>query len=143
MSRNTGRPKGPSQRQLRVGEVVRHALAEIFEREEFRDPVLAEATITVTEVRTSPDMRNATVFVMPLGGQESGDVVAVLGRAAPYLRRRLAERVSLKRLPALSFEVDMSFDQAQRIDDLLRSEAQAEAGERDDGQEPIEDSHGT
>lgn len=148
MSRNTGRPKGPSQRQLRVGEVIRHALAEVFEREEFRDPVLAEATITVTEVRSSPDMRNATVFIMPLGGQEIGDVVTALGRAAPYLRRLLGERVTMKRLPALSFEVDTSFDQAQRIDDLLRSEVQGEAEERrDDQQEPLRepagDSHGT
>jgi ribosome-binding factor A len=94
MSQKNRRPgKGPSQRQLRVGELLRHALAEILEREEFRDPVLADATVTVTEVRASPDMRNATVFVMPLGGRDGTEIVAALRRAAPFLRRRLGARL--------------------------------------------------
>lgn len=135
MSQRSRRPnKGPSQRQLRVGELLRHALAEILEREEFRDPALADANVTVTEVRASPDMRNATVFVLPLGGKNGADMVAALSRAAPFIRHLLGERVTLKRLPALSFEIDLSFDQAQRIDDLLR----ATGGERDEPDSPGE-----
>ena len=114
---------GRSQRQLRVGESIRHALSAIFEREEFRDPVLAATTVTVTEVRVSPDLRNATAFVLPLGGETDPELVEALGRATPFLRKRLGEKMTLKRLPQLAFERDVSFDNADRISELLRQVA--------------------
>lgn len=116
MSRN----RAPSQRQLRVGEELRHTLAEIVQREGFRDPDLASVILTVTEVRPSPDLRNATVFVAPLGGGESGAIIKALGRAAPYLRSEVAKRVHLKYLPRFSFRLDESFDAATRIESALR-----------------------
>lgn len=108
-----------SQRQLRVGEEVRHALAEVFLRAEFRDPDLAGVSVTVSEVRISPDLRNATAFVLPLGGRDDATVLAALGRAAPYLRGELAKRLRLRFAANLSFKRDDSFDEAQRIDRLL------------------------
>lgn len=123
---------GRSQRQLRVGESIRHALSAIFEREEFRDPVLAAIRVTVTEARISPDLRNATVFVLPLGGAGGAELVEALRRAAPFLRMRLGERMTLKRLPQLSFELDTSFDYADRISALLRGAAAEDADRRDD-----------
>ncbi len=115
-----GDAKAPSQRQLRVGEELRHALAWILERGDIRDPGLGGVAVTVTEVRVSPDLRNATAFVMPLGGGESEDVVAALNRAAPFLRRKIGKAVKLKYLPGLKFIADPSFDQAGRISDLLK-----------------------
>lgn len=100
--------------------MLRHALSEILDREEFRDPVLADATVTVTEIRVSPDLRNATAFVVPLGGEGDPELLTALRRAAPFLRKRLGSSVSLKRLPQLSFETDDSFDHADRISALLR-----------------------
>ncbi len=116
-----GDAKAPSQRQLRVGEELRHALAWILERGDIRDPGLGGVAVTVTEVRVSPDLRNATAFVMPLGGGESEDVVAALNRAAPFLRRKMGKAVKLKYLPGLNFIADQSFDQAGRIHDLLKA----------------------
>lgn len=118
MARNNPRP--PSQRQLRVGEEIRHALAGIFLRGDFHDPDLAGIPITVTEVRTGPDLKSATAYVMPLGGGEEEAVLAALRRAAPYLRGQLAREVSLKFTPSLRFEIDRSFAEAKRIDGLLR-----------------------
>ena len=115
-----GRTRAPSQRQLRVGEVVRHALSEIFLRDELRDPDLSGVTITVTEVRVSPDIRNATAFAMPLGGTDCGKVVKALNASARYLRGELARCTELKYVPSLTFEADPSFDAADRIDDLLK-----------------------
>ena len=119
MARTTG--KAPGQRQLRVGEELRHALAEVLGRGELRDPALDGVSITVTEVRVSPDLRNATAFVTPLGGGDSATLVAALARAAPFLRGRIGRMVQLKFTPALGFEADSSFDEAGRIDALLRS----------------------
>ena len=116
-----GDSKSRSQRQLRVGEVIRHALAQTLERGEAHDPGLDGVSITVTEVRISPDLRNATAFVMPLGGADAGPVLESLTRAAPFFRRRIAGEVDLRRLPALSFVLDDSFDNASHIDTLLRS----------------------
>jgi ribosome-binding factor A len=111
-----------SQRQLRVGETLRHGLVEALTRgEELRDPALAGVSLTVTEVRVSPDLGNATAFVMPLGGTDTDSVVTALNRAAPFLRSQLAGRVTLRHLPALSFVADGAFDQGAHIDDLLRS----------------------
>ncbi len=112
-------PKQPSQRQRRVGELIRHALAGIFMREDLRDPDLADVSVTVTAVEMSPDLRLARAFITPLGGVDPAPVVAGLNRCAPYLRRCLAGEVSLKYLPQLMFAADLSFDRAQRIERLL------------------------
>jgi ribosome-binding factor A len=111
----------PSQRQLRVGEEIRHALAWILERDELRDPALQGHPVTVTEVLMSPDLRHARVFVMPLGGGDIAAMVAALGRASGFLRRRVGEAVRLKYLPALVFSEDESFAQADAIERLLRA----------------------
>ncbi|MGH6981599.1 MAG: 30S ribosome-binding factor RbfA [Stellaceae bacterium] len=110
----------PSQRQLRVGEELRHALARQFERGTLRDPALNGVAITVTEVRVSPDLKHATAFVMPLGGARMGDVLAGLARCAGFLRREVAKEVRLRLAPELAFTADTSFDHASRIDQLLR-----------------------
>jgi ribosome-binding factor A len=108
------------QRQLRVGEEVRHALAWILEKGDIRDPVLAAVPITVTEVRVSPDLRQATVFVMPLGGRDETAVMGALARAKGFLRRQIAHSVQLKFVPDLTFRIDRSFEQADRIARVLR-----------------------
>ena len=112
-------PRSASQRQLRVAEEIRHALAVILERGELRDPGLSGAPVTVTEVRVSADLRNATAFVMPLGGGDVEAVVTALGRARPFLRRRVAGQVQLKYAPDLHFIADESFDSADRLETLL------------------------
>ncbi|NQV56832.1 MAG: 30S ribosome-binding factor RbfA [Rhodospirillales bacterium] len=111
--------KTPSHRQLRVGEQVRHALATVIERGELRDPELAGISVTVTEVRLSPDLRNAYVFVVPLGGGEADDFLPPLRRATPYFRRRLADSVQLKYVPNLTFEADTSFDYAEHMQNMI------------------------
>ena len=125
--------KAPSQRQLRVGEEVRHALASILGRGGLRDAALKDVPITVSEVRMSPDLRNATAFIMPLGGSEMGGVeveavVAALTRAESFLRRQVAGTVRLKYVPQLGFRADRSFDQARRIAALL--DGDDEGGDR-------------
>jgi len=112
--------KAPTQRQLRVGEEIRHALSEIMLRAAFRDPELEGRVITVTEVRISPDLRNATAFVLPLEG-DAEPMVAALKRAVAYLRGQLARTVKLKYLPDLHFVHDESFDEATRIDRIMHS----------------------
>ena len=112
--------KNPSQRQLRVGELIRHAVSQVFERDEVHDPDIAGKSITVTEVRMSPDLKLATAYVMPLGGEDDVVVVEALDRVAPFLRRRIGEIVALKFLPKLKFVADKTFNQASRIDSLLR-----------------------
>ncbi len=116
---STRRDRAPSQRQLRVAEDIRHALARIMDRTNFREPLLAETSITVTEVRLSPDLRQATVFVMPLGGTNQDPVVAALNHAASFLRGNLAHEVSMRHLPALVFTIDETFAEASRVTDLL------------------------
>lgn len=113
MARKTHKSTG--QRPLRVGEEVRHALAHILERGELRDPDLAGVAVTITEVRMSPDIRNATVYVAPLGGIETDKIVAALDRAAPFLRRRIADIVELRYVPNLRIQADTSFDYAEQI----------------------------
>jgi ribosome-binding factor A len=109
----------PSQRPLRVGEAVRHALVEVFARGHIRDPELAEASITVSEVRMSPDLRQATAFVLPLGGGDSAALLKALKRAAPYLRGEVARLVELRVAPELRFVADSSFEIAGRISEAL------------------------
>ena len=107
------------QRRLRVGEELRHVLSKIFREGECRDPVLHDASIAVTEVRFSPDLRNATVFVMPLGGANATEIVAALKRSTAFLKRLVAREVTLRYAPNLIFELDTSFDKADRIAALL------------------------
>ncbi len=125
----------PSQRQLRVGEVVRHAVSQVLERGEVHDPEIAGRSITVTEVRMSPDLKVATAYIMPLGGADGAAVVAAMRRAAPFLRRRLGNDVALKFLPELRFVADETFDHASHIDQLLRKTRPDADGEHesDDG----------
>jgi ribosome-binding factor A len=125
--------KPPSQRQLRVGEELRHVIAAVIERGDFRDPDLAGKAITVTEVRVSPDLRNATVFVVPLGGGDASAILKGLKRAKAYLRHELAQAMDLRVVPDLSFEPDLTFDEASRIESLLRSPAvRRDLGANDD-----------
>ncbi len=108
-----------SQRQLRVGEELRHALARILLDGECRDPVIENASITVTEVKMSADLRNATAFVMPLAGTNATEVVAGLERSAPFLKGLVAREVQLRNTPNLIFALDDTFDRADRISALL------------------------
>lgn len=124
--------RAPSQRQLRVGETIRHALAEIMERGHFHDPVLIDARVTFSEVRISPDLQNATAFVMPLGGVDEATILEALNKAAPYFRSQIARAVELRRAPTISFKRDESFDEASKIDRLLRSAPVARDLQRDE-----------
>ena len=109
-----------SQRQLRVGEELRHVLSQIISRGELNDPELRGLPVTVSEVRISPDLSSATVFVTQLGGGDSDKIEKALGRATPFLRRQIASRAYLRRVPNLSFERDSSFDYADRIGNILQ-----------------------
>ncbi|HUW73689.1 MAG TPA: 30S ribosome-binding factor RbfA [Methyloceanibacter sp.] len=113
--------KAPSQRQLKVGELIRHALAEIFSRGEIVDDVLSQYSLTVSEVRMTPDLKLATAFVLPLGGEGAEDVVKHLEQHKRFLRGEIARRVSLRHTPELRFKMDTSFASSQRIDELLTS----------------------
>ncbi|MFN4225877.1 MAG: 30S ribosome-binding factor RbfA [Hyphomonas sp.] len=122
MARKAAPPGLPSQRQLRAGEIIRHALAGIIAREDFRDPDLTGVLVTVGEVRCSPDLKHANVFVTPLGDDtEAGRVklAAALNRASAFLRGRLGREIELKFTPVLNFIADKSYDEATAIDRLL------------------------
>jgi ribosome-binding factor A len=112
---------GGSQRQLRVGELVRHAIAEMLARGDVHDPVIEGHLITVPEVRMSPDLRLATIYVMPMGGRDANEVVAAFDKHKKYLRAEIAHRINLKFAPDIRFRVDERFDEAERIERLLRS----------------------
>ena len=112
--------RGHSQRQLRVGEELRHLLATLLERGEMRDPDLRGASITVTAVDVSPDLRSATAFIVPLGGQDEPRLLAAMRRAAPWFRAQVGEGAGLRYAPEIRFEIDRSFDEADRIGTLLR-----------------------
>jgi ribosome-binding factor A len=114
---------GGSQRQLRVGEIVRHAVADILAQGGVHDPDLEGHIITVPEVRMSPDLKLATVYVMPLGGKDTEKVIDALARNKKFLRGEVAHRVNLKFAPDLRFRVDERFDEAERIEKLLRTPA--------------------
>ena len=114
---------GPSQRQLRVGELIRHALAEMLARGDIHDDVLAKHVITVPEVRLSPDLKLATCYIMPLGGQDIAPVLKSLDANKRHIRGESAHRVNLKYAPDVRFRQDESFDRAARIDALLDSDA--------------------
>src|SRR5437588_5517264 len=114
-------PHAASQRQLRVGEELRHALAELLRPGELRDPALREANITVTEVSVSPDLKSATAFVMPLAGANREEIMAGLRRSAPFLKGRVARQVELRQIPNLVFAFDTAFDSAAHIAALLHA----------------------
>ena len=114
---------GGSQRQLRVGETVRHAVADILVDGSVHDPDLEGHIITVPEVRMSPDLKLATIYVMPLGGRDAKEVIAAFERNKRYLRGEIAHHVNLKFAPDLRFRVDDRFDEAERIEKLLRTPA--------------------
>jgi ribosome-binding factor A len=118
--------KGPSQRQLRVAENLRHELSQIFTRIDIRDEDLLDVIITVSEIRTSPDMRQATVYVMPLGGKNKDIVVEALSRHRKFLRGELSRKVTLKYMPELHFRLDETFDESGRISDVLNSKKVAQ-----------------
>jgi ribosome-binding factor A len=122
MQKRTDNPKGPSQRQQRVAELVRHALAEVLARGDIQDPVLTATLVTVPEVKMSPDLKLATAYIMPLGGGDEGPIIKALARNKAVLRTEVARRVNLKFAPDLRFMRDETFDEASRIDALLRSE---------------------
>ena len=111
--------QGPTQRQLRAGELVRHALVEILREEDITDPALEGVSVTVTEVRVSPDLRHAIVFIEPLGGVHSPEVVAGLNRHAKFLRGRLGKSIVMRFTPDLKFLHDESFDEAARMNRLF------------------------
>jgi ribosome-binding factor A len=113
----------PSQRQLRVGELVRHAVADLLARGAIHDPVIQEHVITVPEVRMTADLRLATIYVMPLGGRDADVVLAALERNKRFLRGEIARRINLKFAPEVRFRIDDRFDEAERIEKLLRTPA--------------------
>jgi ribosome-binding factor A len=129
---------GPSQRQLRVGEAIRHAIVRVLREGNLRDPELDGAMVTVTEVRASPDLKHASAFVTPLGGGDSKAMVKALNRAAPYIRSAVAREVQLRTAPEIHFQPDTTYEQASRIDALLRQptvQRDVAKGDADDGEE--------
>jgi ribosome-binding factor A len=136
MSRHHHRDQsvGASQRQLRVGELIRHELAAMLTRGEVHDPVIETHMITVPEVRMTADLRLATIYIMPLGGRDEKEVLDALERNKRYLRGEIARRVNLKFAPEIRFRIDERFDEAERIEKLLRTPVVQRdlAGEKDD-----------
>ena len=130
---------GGSQRQLRVGEQVRHAIAEILAQGSVHDADLEGHIITVPEVRMSPDLKLATIYVMPLGGRDTELVIAALERNKKFLRGEVARRVNLKFAPDIRFRVDERFDEAERIEKLLRTPAVQKDLDKNPEQDPETD----
>jgi len=113
------RKKAPSQRQLRIGEELRHAISSVLARGDVRDPAVENTVVTVTEVRASPDLKHATVFVSPLGGGDGAELIEGLKRSSRYLRGQISKQVYLRNTPQIHFELDTTFDNAGHIDKLL------------------------
>jgi ribosome-binding factor A len=129
---------GSSQRQLRAGELVRHAVAEILARGEIHDPVIETHLITVPEVRMTADLRLATIYVMPLGGRDEAEVLSALDRNKRYLRGEIARRINMKFAPDIRFRIDERFEEAARIEQLLRSPDVARDTVRDSTQDKLD-----
>jgi ribosome-binding factor A len=121
MSRHHQQGGEPSQRMLRVGELIRHALSDLFSRGTVADPVLEGHVVTVPSVRMSPDLKLATAYVMPLGGRDVEDVLQALERNRKFLRGEIAHRINMRFAPELRFRIDGSFDYGAKIDALLDS----------------------
>ena len=139
MSKNTRqshRPAGPSQRMLRVGELVRHALAGLFARGEIEDEMLTGKVITVPEVRMSPDLKLASAYVMPLGGEQAAEIVEALNRHQRFIRGRIAPELDLKFAPEVRFFVDETFEEFGKIDAILRSDRVQRDLRSDDDADP-------
>jgi len=117
----TNRPRANGQRPLKVGEEMRHILAGIFLRADFQDPVLQRTPVTVAEVRVTPDLKNATAYVMPLNGENREEVIETLNKMAPMFRYQVTERMVLRSSPRIHFRIDETYDEAMRIDALLRN----------------------
>jgi len=133
MSRKSS-SSAPSQRMLRVGELVRHALANLLARGEIIDPVIEKVVITVPEVRMTPDLKLASAYIMPLGGENATEVVKALNTHTRYIRGQIAGQLNLKFSPNVRFFIDDTFEEAGRIDALLRSEhVQQDLTQDDDG----------
>lgn len=135
-----GVPQGPSQRQLRAGELIRHSLVEILREEALTDPALEGVSVTITQVRMSPDLRHAICFVEPLGGGHADEVVAGLNRVAKFLRGRLGRNIDMKFTPDLRFVHDETFDEAARMNRLfedprVRQDLQAGDDDSEDGED--------
>lgn len=113
--------QGPSQRQLRVGEEIRHILAETLSLRHSGDPLIDSSSITVTEVRVSPDLQNATVFVLPLGGLHVPEILTALKDKSKYFRKEVAHKLKTRVTPRLFFQPDLSFDEASHIESLLKA----------------------
>lgn len=140
MSRKA-KTSAPSQRMLRVGELVRHALSSFLVRGEVQDKVLQRTTITVPEVRMTPDLKLANAYIMPLGGENAEQVVEALNKHAKFIRGRISSDLSLKYAPSVRFFVDDTFEEADRINALLRTEkVAADLATNKDNQENIEES---
>lgn len=141
MAKRSRQPKSlePSHRQLRAGELVRHALVDILAREDFRDPALQGVSITVGEVRCSPDLRHANIFCIPLGDQSAErakEVAEGLNRAAAFLRGRLGKEIEMKFTPQLHFIADDSYDSALAMDNLLAAARKRDRTDTDEDSEP-------
>ena len=135
-SRHARRELGPSQRQLRVGEMLRHALAEILSRSDIRDTDLDGVSVTITQVKPSPDMRYATVYCAPLGGGNADRVIAALNRHKGFLRGQMGHMISIKFTPDLRFVEDQSFAEAEKIENLLKSpEVQRDLAHSDESED--------
>ncbi|MGA7972328.1 MAG: 30S ribosome-binding factor RbfA [Pseudolabrys sp.] len=128
-------PGSGSQRQLRVGELVRHSLAEMLTRGDVHDPVLESHMITIPEVRMSPDLKLATVYVMPMGGRDAQAVIDAFERNKKFLRGEIAHRVNLKFAPDIRFRIDERFEEAERIEKLLHSPEVARDLTKNDGKD--------
>jgi ribosome-binding factor A len=122
MSRSHHNGGEPSQRMLRVAELIRHSMAELLTRGAINDPVLDGHVVTVPRVKMSPDLKLASVYVMPLGGKDANDVIAALDRHKKYLRTEIAHRINLKFAPEIRFKIDDSFDNVAKIDALLNTD---------------------
>lgn len=143
-SNNKNRSGTPrSQRQLRVGEEIRHAMSEVLNRTSFNDPNLEGVIITISEVRISPDLKNATAFVVPLGGADLDAVTKSLNKANGFFRRELSHMLRLRSCPRIGFEPDTSFDEAAKINTLLQSDSvQQDLRHEDDDDELVESQAG-
>ncbi|MEZ5926169.1 MAG: 30S ribosome-binding factor RbfA [Hyphomicrobiaceae bacterium] len=119
--RAPNKPSAPSQRQLRVGELIRHSLAEMLSRGDIHDDVIEAHVVTIPEVRMSPDLRLATIYLMPLGGEDRQPVLEAFNRHRRYIRGEIAHKINLKFAPEIRFSIDETFDEASRIDRLLSS----------------------
>ena len=119
--RRRDQSSGPSQRQLRVGETLRHVLSEILMRQDFFDPDLANASVTISEILVSPDLRNARVYTMPLGGINVDVILPALNRLAPVIQSLVAKKMHLRRTPRLRFFLDNSFENAAKMNQLFHA----------------------